>query len=167
MPQPAELWENEDEKSKWRGFRIVSRLLANPKLPHNISKLCFDNYKLLTGINHLVFDQLNEEYDNLCLALERLGFKSFTLSLLMGHLSAWDTENWTFIQKARIRNLLAKAPDLEEITLQSDYPVDMTYWAGPPVDYISLFDMFPVDQWSTRSCLKHFGLAGVQVTQNS
>ncbi|QPC77061.1 hypothetical protein HYE68_007813 [Fusarium pseudograminearum] len=153
-PQPAEPWEDEEEKRKWRGFRIVSRHLADPKLPHNISQLSFDNNKLVTGINHLIFDQPNEEYDNLCRTLERPGLKSFTLSLAMGYLSDCDAEEWNFFKSGRLRSLIAGAHALEEITLQSDYPVDMTCWGVPALDSISLFDIFPVDQWSTGS-LKH------------
>ncbi|EKJ71194.1 hypothetical protein NXS19_003233 [Fusarium pseudograminearum] len=97
-PQPAEPWEDEEEKRKWRGFRIVLRHLADPKLPHNISQLSFDNNKLATGINHLIFNQPNEEYDNLCRTLERPGLKSFTLSLVMGYLSGWDAEEWNFFK---------------------------------------------------------------------
>ncbi|XEU94725.1 hypothetical protein FSHL1_000009 [Fusarium sambucinum] len=166
VPQPAEPWEDEKEKRKWRGFRIVSRLLADPELPHNISQLSFDNHKLLTGINHLVFDQPNEEYDNLCRTLKRPGFKSFTLSLLMGQLSDWDAEDWNFFHQGRLRSLIAGAHALEKITLQSDYPVDGTCWTGPVSDSISLFDIFPIDQWSTGGNLKHFGLSGIQVTQD-
>ncbi|CZS78178.1 unnamed protein product [Fusarium graminearum] len=153
-PQPAEPWEDEEEKRKLRGFCIVSRHLADPTLPHNISQLSFDNNRLTTGINHHIFDQPNEEYDNLCRTLERPGLKSFTLSLAMGYLSGCDVED-----------LIAGAHALEEITLQSDYPVDMTCWEAPALDSISLFDIFPVDQWSNGS-LKHFGLSGMQVIQD-
>lgn len=166
VPRRANPWNEEDEQRKWRGFRIVSRVLADPKNTHNISELSFDNHKLLSGINHFVFDHPNEEYNNLCLAVQRPRFKAITVSLLMGWLSDWSIENWSFLQKGKIRGLLAKAPDLERITLQTDYPVDETCWAGPLVDRISLFDIFPVDLWSSMNSLKHFGLSGLQVSQD-
>ncbi|KAF5228637.1 hypothetical protein FAUST_10942 [Fusarium austroamericanum] len=159
VPQRAEPWE-EDKQRKWRGVQIVLELLADPQVAHNISELSFDNYKLLTGFNHRVFDQPNEEYNNLCRILERPGFKSITLSVLTGWLSGQDVEDWNFLKKGKIRSALAKAHDLEEITFQTDYPVDETCWAGPAEDTISLFDIFPLSQR-----LKHFGLSGIQVTQ--
>jgi hypothetical protein len=159
VPQRPESWE-EDKQRKWRGVQIVSQLLADPEVAHNISELSFDNHKLLTGINYHIFDQPNKEYDNLCRIVERPGFKKITLSVLMGWLSVQDPENWNFLKKGNIRRALAKAHDLEEITFQTDYPVDATCWAGPAEDTISLFDIFPVGKR-----LKHFGLSGIQVTQ--
>ncbi|KAM0231784.1 hypothetical protein ACHAPO_008365 [Fusarium lateritium] len=166
LPLTAERWDDKEEKRKWRGFRIVSRLFADPKLPHNISQLSFDNHKLATGINCLVFDQPNMEYDNLCRALKRPGLKSFTLSLRIRYLSDWDAEDWDFFRKGKLRSLIAGAHALEEMTLQTDYPVESTCWSAPVSDSISLFDIFPIDQWSTEGNLKHFGLSGVQVTQD-
>jgi hypothetical protein len=161
VPQPAESWNDEAGKRKWRGFCIVSRLLADPKIPHNISQLSIDNHKLGAGINGLVFDQFTEEYNNLCRTLERPGLKSFTLSLLME--SDWDAANRNFLKKGRLRSLIAGAHALEEITLQSDYTINM-FWNAPAVD--SLFDIFPIDQWSTVGRLRHFGLSGIQVKQD-
>ncbi|KAM0279863.1 hypothetical protein ACHAO9_011489 [Fusarium lateritium] len=143
VPQRPESWE-EDKQRKWRGVQIVSHLLADPEVAHNISELSFDNHKLLTGINYHIFDQPNKEYDNLCRTFERPGFKKVTLSVLEG----------------KIRRALAKAHDLEEITFQTDYPVDETCWTGPAKDTVSLFDIFPLGKR-----LKHFGLSGMQVTQ--
>jgi hypothetical protein len=165
VPGRAEPWEGEDEKKKWRGVQIMSRLLAHPEVPFNIPELSFDNHQLPTGINHYVFDQPNEVYDNLCRILEQPGFKRITLSVLMGWLSNQDAEDWNFLKKGKIRSALAKACDLEEITFQTDYPVDQHCWDSPAVDTVSLFDIFPIDEWSTRKSLKHFGLSGMQVTQ--
>jgi hypothetical protein len=78
----------------------------------------------------------------------------------MGWLSGQDAENWNFLKKGNIRRALAKAHDLEEITFQTDYPVDDTCWAGPAEDTISLVDIIPLGKR-----LKHFGLSGIQVTQ--
>ncbi|KAM0355409.1 hypothetical protein ACHAO7_005689 [Fusarium culmorum] len=83
----------------------------------------------------------------------------------MGYLSGCDAEERNFFKNGRLRSLIAGAHALEEITLQGDYPVDMTCWEAPALDSISLFDIFPVDQWSNVS-LKHFGLSGIQVIQD-
>ncbi|KAG8668261.1 hypothetical protein FPOAC2_07551 [Fusarium poae] len=163
-PGDAEPWDHEEEKKKWRGVQIMSRLLADQDIPCSLPELSFDNHQLPTGINHYVFDQPNDEYDNLCRILERPGFKRITLSVLMGWLSDQDAQDWDFLKKGRIRNALAKASDLEEITFQTDYPLEEHCWESPAVDTVSLFDIFPIDQWSTGG-LKHFGLSGMQVTQ--
>ncbi|KAH6957375.1 hypothetical protein DER45DRAFT_506906 [Fusarium avenaceum] len=159
VPQRAESWE-EDKQRKWRGFQILLQILADPQITHNISELSFENHKLLTGINYHVFGQPNKEYDNLCRIIQRSEFKKITLSVLMGWLSGQDAEDWNFLKEGKIVSALAKARDLEELTIQTDYPVDDTCWAGPSEDTISLFDMFPLGKR-----LKHFGLSGMQVTQ--
>jgi hypothetical protein len=164
-PGRAEAWEGEEEKRKWRGVQIMSRLLADPEISCNIPELSFDNHQLPTGINHYMFDQPNGEYDDLCRILERPGFKRITLSVLMGWLSNQDAEDWNFLKKRKVRNAFAKACNLEGITFQTDYPVDEHSWASPAVDTVSLFDIFPIDEWSTGKTLKHFGLSGMQVTQ--
>lgn len=159
VPQRAESWE-EDKQRKWRGFQIVLQVLAGPQITHNISELSFDNHKLLTGINYHIFDQPNKEYDKLCRIVERPGFKKITLSLLMGWLSGQDAANWNFLKEGKIISALSKAHDLEELTVQTDYPVDDTCWAGPAEDTISLFDIMPLGKR-----LKHLSLSGMQVTQ--
>lgn len=56
----------------------MSRLLADPEITCSILELSFDNYQLPTGINHYMFDQPNEDYDNLCRILERPELKRIT-----------------------------------------------------------------------------------------
>lgn len=165
VPGRSQPWEDEDEKRKWRGFRILSRLLADPEMSCNVPELSFDTHQLPTGINHYIFDQPNEEYDNLCRILERPVLKRITLSVLMGWLSNQDAEDWNFLKKGKVRTALAKSSGLEEVTFQTDYPVDQHCWASPAVDTVSLFDIFPIDEWATGKTLKHFGLSGMQVTQ--
>ncbi|KAH7186252.1 uncharacterized protein B0J16DRAFT_400320 [Fusarium flagelliforme] len=142
QPGDAEPWEDEDEKYKWRGFCLVSRLFADPKVSHNVCEISFDNHKILTGINHFVFDEPNEDYDHLCQVLARPGFKQ------------------------GIRGLLANESDLEEIQFQTDYPVGHTHWAAPTTDFVSLFEFFPIKEWSSANRLKHFGFSGMQVAQD-
>ncbi|EXL74268.1 hypothetical protein FOPG_10557 [Fusarium oxysporum f. sp. conglutinans race 2 54008] len=149
LGEEANPWESEDEKSKWRGFCIVSRVLANQADTCRISELMLDNKKLSTGINHFVFDQPNEEYDNLCNVVQRPGFRLLVLSLLAGYLFDCDAEGWDIYRNGIISNLLARASDLQEIVLQTDYPVDETCWGGDRKDFVSLSDIFLVDEWSS------------------
>ncbi|KAF9775264.1 hypothetical protein IL306_006631 [Fusarium sp. DS 682] len=165
MAEDADSWEDEDEKNKWRGFRIVTRVLARQAENCQISEFLLDSNKLPTGLNHFVFDEPNEEYDNLCKIVEQPGFRRLVLSLLVGYLYDYDAQDWDFYRNGRISNLLAKASDLQEVVLQTDYPVDATSWGGEMKDFVSLFDIFPIEKWSSGG-LKHFGLSGMQVTQN-
>ncbi|EXK36030.1 hypothetical protein FOXG_14500 [Fusarium oxysporum f. sp. lycopersici 4287] len=118
-----------DEKSQWRGFRIVTRVLAQAE-NCQISELVLDNNKLPTGLNHFVFEEPNEEYDDLCRIVQRPGFRRIVLSLLVGYFFDCDAEDWDFYRNGRISNLLAIAPDLQEVVLQTDYPVDATSWSA-------------------------------------
>ncbi|KAJ9415171.1 hypothetical protein QL093DRAFT_2626282 [Fusarium oxysporum] len=156
--------ETKDEKSQWRGFRIVTRVLAQAE-NCQISELVLDNNKLPTGLNHFVFEEPNEEYDDLCRIVQRPGFRRIVLSLLVGYFFDCDAEDWDFYRNGRISNLLAIAPDLQEVVLQTDYPVDATSWSGRMKDFVSLTNIFPIDKWSSGG-LKHFGLSEMQVTQD-
>ncbi|KAG7428630.1 hypothetical protein Forpi1262_v010796 [Fusarium oxysporum f. sp. raphani] len=157
-------FETEDEKSQWRGFRIVTRVLAQAE-NCQISELVLDNNKLPTGLNHFVFEEPNEEYDDLCRIVQRPGFRRIVLSLLVGYFFDCDAEDWDFYRNGRISNLLAKAPDLQEVVLQTDYPVDATSWSGKMKDFVSLTNIFPIGKWSD-GILTHFRLSEMQVTQD-
>jgi hypothetical protein len=150
LGEEANPWESEDEKSKWRGFCIATRVLANQAYTCQISELRLDNKKLPTGINRFVFDRPNEEYDNLSKIIEQPGFRRLVLSLLVGYLFDGDAEDWDFYRNGRISKLLAEASDLQEIVLQTDYPVDETCWGGDLKDFIFLSDLFPIGKWSSR-----------------
>lgn len=130
-----------------------------------ISELVLDNNKLPTGLNHFVFEEPNEEYDDLCRIVQRPGFRRIVLSLLVGYFFDCDAEDWDFYRNGRISNLLAIAPDLQEVVLQTDYPVDATSWSGRMKDFVSLTNIFPINKWSSGG-LKRFGLSEMQVTQD-
>ncbi|KAH7466807.1 hypothetical protein FOMA001_g16551 [Fusarium oxysporum f. sp. matthiolae] len=107
LAEEANPWETEDEKNKWRGFRIVTRVLAQAE-NCQISELVLDNNKLPTGLNHFVFEEPNEEYDNLCRIVQRPGSRRIVLSLLVDYLFDCDTEGWDFYRNGRISNLSPK-----------------------------------------------------------
>jgi hypothetical protein len=157
-------WENDEERKQWRGFCIVSRVLADYAEILQVSELAIDSHKLPTGIDCTFFEKPNAEYDNLCKIVEQPGFNSITLSLITGYVADFDAEDWDFYRDGRISSLLARAPDLEKFIFQTDY--SNSSGDNSMQDFVSLFDIFPIDKWST-GMLKHFGLFGMQVTQDN
>ncbi|KAF4339598.1 hypothetical protein FBEOM_6474 [Fusarium beomiforme] len=127
-------WENNDERRQWRGFCLVSKVLAD-----------------------------YAEYDSLCKIVARPGFRCIVLSLTTGYRPNFDAEDWVIYQNGRISSLLAKATDLEKVVLQTNYGLNS--WSCPMEDFVSLFDIFPIENLSSGK-LKHFGLSGMQVTQD-
>ncbi|KAG7417482.1 hypothetical protein Forpe1208_v005352 [Fusarium oxysporum f. sp. rapae] len=156
-------WESDDERRQWRGFCIVSKVLADYAEKLQISELVVDNHKLPTGIDYTLFDKPNAEYDSLCKIVARPGFRRLVLSLTTGYRENFqDAEDWDIYKNGRISSLVAKATDLEELVLQTDYGLNS--WSCPMEHFVSLFHIFPVDSLSTEK-LRHFGLSGMQVTQ--
>ena len=80
LPYEVLPWNDENEKSKWRGFCIVTCELA--KLDHHVLELILDVNRLETGLSCRIFDQPCEEYDNLVALLRRPGFSRIDLALL-------------------------------------------------------------------------------------
>ncbi|CAJ0555495.1 Ff.00g055600.m01.CDS01 [Fusarium sp. VM40] len=156
-------WENDDERRQWRGFCIVSKVLASCAETLQITELVVDNHKLPTGIDYTLFDEPNAEYDSLCKIVARPGFRRLVLSLTTGHRLNFDAEDWSIYQNGRISSLLAKVTDLEEVILNTNYGLNS--WSCPMEDSVSLFDIFPIENLS-RGKLRHFGLSGIQVTQD-
>ncbi|KIL92357.1 hypothetical protein FAVG1_04767 [Fusarium avenaceum] len=158
-------WENDDERRQWRGFCIVSKVLADhaERGKLQITGLVVDNHKLPTGIDYTLFDKPNAEYESLCKIVALPGFRRIVLSLTTGYRPNFDAENWDIYRNGRISSLLAKAPDLEEVVLQTNY--DLTAWSCAIEDHVSLFDVFPIEYLSSGK-LKHFGLSGMQVSQH-
>ncbi|CAG8902816.1 unnamed protein product [Penicillium egyptiacum] len=64
-PPFATPWQalDEIEKDKYRGFRIVTRVLATEE--HNVSELIMNANQLATGLDCTIFDSSCEEYENL------------------------------------------------------------------------------------------------------
>jgi len=157
-------WENEKERKQWRGFCIVLKVLADYAETLQVSELALDNHKLPTGIDYTFFKTPNADYDNLCKIVEQPGFKSIALPVITGYVSDCDPDDFEFYRHGRISGLLASAPDLERFDYQTDY----SHSPGAAEDeeiFVSLFDIFPIDMWSTGK-LKHFGLHGILVTQD-
>ncbi|KAF4414953.1 hypothetical protein FACUT_13831 [Fusarium acutatum] len=158
-------WENEGERTQWRGFCIVSKVLADYAEKLQISELVVDGHKLPTGIDYTLFDKPNAEYDSLCKIVAKPGFRRLVLSLTTGYRKFHfpGSEDSGIYKNGRISSLLAKATDLEELTLQIND--ELSSWSCDMEDFISLYDIFPVDIFSTGK-LRHFGLSGLSVKQD-
>ncbi|CZR39231.1 uncharacterized protein FPRO_05577 [Fusarium proliferatum ET1] len=157
-------WGNDDERKQWRGFCMVLKALGDYADQLQISELVVDNQKLPTGVDYTLFDKPNEEYDSLCKIVARPGFRRLVLSLTTGYREKFDgSEDWSIYTNGRISSLLAKATDLEEVVFQTNY--DWGSWFCDMEDYVSLFDIFPVDLFSAGK-LRHFGLSGMQVLED-
>lgn len=74
-PAPkAPLWRSEQVKKKWRGFRIITRVLAQDE-SHSISELLVDVNHLDTGLTYHVFDdESHQEYKDLVTVMSQPGF---------------------------------------------------------------------------------------------
>ncbi|KAF5011253.1 hypothetical protein FDECE_2606 [Fusarium decemcellulare] len=161
-PSPWAGDASEEKKNEWRGFRIVTRILAEVQ-HHHVSELVLDNHKHLTGINHFAFHPPTEEYHNLSTVLRRPGFRRVDLSLLTGRSIDGEAEDWDSYRNGDLHKALAGAPDLEHVVLQTDYYDHGIHGRGSMDEFVSLFSVFPIDHWTK---LKHFGLSSMQVTQS-
>ncbi|KAH6867675.1 hypothetical protein B0T10DRAFT_502212 [Thelonectria olida] len=150
----APLWGDADEQTKdlWRGFRIITRILAREE--HHVTDFVIDVHQLTTGLNCHIFDHPCEELDNFMCVLERPGFRRLDLSLLVGGLERYE---WISYRSGRLKDALSKASDLEHISLHTDLDKDVD-GAGPGLTehFVPLRTIFPIEKWSR---LQHFGLS--------
>ncbi|KAH7140069.1 hypothetical protein B0J13DRAFT_609188 [Dactylonectria estremocensis] len=159
----AHLWNNEgpsDEeiKNKWRGFRVITRILAQEL--HNISEFIVNVHCLNTGLNCHIFDQPNEEYNNFVKMLQRPGFRHLHLSLLVGGL---EDQDWSSYRNGYLQLALAEAKDLEHMSLHTNVSRDpsgrrIDRLSGGSIEhFIPLRSIFPIDKWPR---LQRLGLSG-------
>lgn len=167
-PIQAPAWDSASEeiKNKWRGFRIVTLVLAQ-ETEHHISEVVTAVSDLKTGVNCRIFDQLNEESNNLSIILQRPGFRRLDLSLLVNGL---EHRNWISFRSGHLREVLGKATELQCINLHSDVDHDNPNAmgrdmesAGPIEAFFPLRTIFPIDKWPR---LRHFGLSRFLVTDD-
>lgn len=161
-------WDNGDEdmKNQWRGFRIITRMLAQEDVHHNISEFVVNVHRLNTGLNCHIFDQPCEEYDNFVKLLQRPGFRYLQLSLLVGGL---EEQGWPSFRGGYLQRALAEAKDLEHVSLHTNVSRDPggnridQLSGGPSEHFIPLRTIFPFPQWPR---LRHWGLSGFLVMQS-
>ncbi|KAH7007172.1 hypothetical protein EDB80DRAFT_718334 [Ilyonectria destructans] len=159
------LWQSGSEKdeldkNKWRGFRIITWMLAREN--HNISEFVVDVSLLNTGLNAHMFDQPCDDYNDFITMLLKPGFRRIDLALLV---DGQDHEGWPAFRNGQLRSALVLATDLEHVSLRTNIPyeVDCEEWAKNDNEhFIPLHAIFPVDNWPK---LGHFGLSGFVVRQ--
>ncbi|KAK1767593.1 hypothetical protein QBC33DRAFT_559077 [Phialemonium atrogriseum] len=165
VPYEAPPRDDETEKSKWRGFCIVTRKLE--KQNHHISELILDVNQLNTGLNCHVFDQPCEEYDNLVVLLRRPGFHRIDFALLA---DGQEWEDWSSFLSGYLKLALGEAKDLQHVSLRTQVDVNQFYEATlsgtseSTENFIPLRTIFPIDRWQK---LRHFGLSNFLVRQDN
>lgn len=160
--------EVEAEKKKWRGFSIVTRLLAQQarcQSQHRIPEFVIDVHQLDTGLNCHIFDQPCDEYDNLVAILQQLGFRRIDLALIVLGI---ENENWRSFRNGYLGRALGRATELEHVSLTTDVCANPDFrgrdrHGGGSIEcFIPLRSIFPVDKWPN---LRHFGLSRFLVQQ--
>ncbi|PGH04879.1 hypothetical protein AJ79_06964 [Helicocarpus griseus UAMH5409] len=165
-PPVANPWSDasEEEKNQWRGFRIITRVLAQQNQHHRVSELIIDAHQLRTGLNCRIFDEPCPEYNDLTTLLEQPGFRRLDLAFTVGE---QEYNGWEAFRHGYLRRALAKAPNLEHISLRANVSPDAEHderHLDTSADYfIPLHTVFPVDRWAR---LQHFGLSGFLVKQD-
>ncbi|KAM0443331.1 hypothetical protein ACHAQK_003694 [Fusarium lateritium] len=151
----------ETYRAKWRGYRVVTRALAEYD-DHHITELYIGGHEVGSGLNCRIFDQRCFEYDDLVTLLKRPGFRYLSLDLFTGLL---EREDWESYKSGLLQDTLAQAKDLEHICLRST--MDIAGGSSEQLDWeeienyvFPLRTIFPVDQWP-RLC--HFGISHMLV----
>lgn len=166
----APLWvDDSDEetqetvRNQWRGFRLVTDVLAQKEVQHHVSELILAVHGLNTGLNCHIFDQPCHDYDNFAALLRRPSFHRLDLSLLVGELEHYD---WISYRSGLLRKALAGAPNLEHIQLHTNMAPDIEFLnglaSGTQAADLSLRTIFPIENWPI---LRHFGLSGFLLCQ--
>lgn len=139
-----------DSKARWRGYCLITKVLAQQQQHHRISEFLIDSHYLHTGLNCCIFEQPSQEYSDLLSCLQHPGLKKFHLSLKVEY-------SWTAFRQSLLRNALAKTSQLEHFSLETGMnnfgyaPNRHTHHERPP----ALQTFLPIDCW-TR--LQHFRL---------
>ncbi|CAM1502670.1 Fc.00g074460.m01.CDS01 [Cosmosporella sp. VM-42] len=131
---------NEEYKNQWRGFRVVTRVLAGQSQDHNVKELVCDTHGIQTGLNCRIFDDPCSEYNDIVTILRKPGFRRIDLALIVDMVQhiGWRSFN---------------------VSIQTDFPgIDESL-----DNFIPLRTMFPVDRWPR---LQHFRLSQFPVKQD-
>lgn len=157
-------WDAADERTKdqWRGFRVVTRTLAEMGSEHSVSELVIKTHQLNTGLNYTIFQTPCREYDDLVTLISKKGFRRLDMTLLVppqGHQAS------PLLSQGRMRQALAQATDLEHVSVYTNIqsPATSSEFRGALDHFAPLGRLFPVEAWPR---LRHFGLAGFHVAQD-
>jgi len=151
-------------RNRWRGYRAVTRALAEHE-QHHVTEVVVGGNEVGCGMNCHIFDQPCAEYNDLVNLLQRPGFSHLSLDIFTGYL---EHEDWISYKSGLLHDALAKAKDLKYISLRITTDIAD---GGPgqlqPDDLeevdMSLSTIFPIDHWSQ---LEHFGLSGFILDMN-
>ncbi|KAI8225245.1 hypothetical protein K4K54_004678 [Colletotrichum sp. SAR 10_86] len=154
-------------KDKWRGFRHVVRVLAQPTST-GVTELIFDGNQISTGLPCAIFSAPEfgveaVEYENLVAAIKKPGFTTLKLNLMMDD---QEYNGYGAFRNGRLKKALEAASDLRYFTLetdQEDNPEDPWRAQSSTADhFIPLRSIFPIETWKN---LSHFGLSRFLVKQ--
>ena len=157
-------WDSEEEKNKWRGVRLILRTLAQQ--PNSISEFVVDVNQLLMGLSCRMFDQPNQEFDDLVALLKRPNFSRIDLALFI---AGQDRKGWNVYRSGLLHRALAEAKDLQHVSLVTGLvpppsaETSQRFNTDGSEHFVPLRTTFPVDQWKQ---LRHFGLSRLIVKQD-
>ncbi|KAI8185517.1 hypothetical protein K4K51_011564 [Colletotrichum sp. SAR 10_75] len=161
---PCESWVDEAIKDKWRGFRIVTHLLAQQEYA-TVPEVVIDGNQINSGLTFEVFSTQEpcEEYKNLATLVRKPAFSMLKLSIMVG---MHAEQNYAAFRNGRLRHLLTA--DLESFALETDEVTNLSFsrpWPPEnPVDHFTpLRSIFPVEAWTH---LRHFGLSRFLVKED-
>jgi hypothetical protein len=160
-PYEAPPWDDDEaERNRWRGFRIVMRTLAEQE--HRISEFVLDVKGFCTGLNcHVFDDESYEEYQHFVTLLRKPGFNRIDLALLV---SRQQDQGWPSFRAGHLRRALGEVRDLQHISLYTDLGPNQEFdVTKDESNVIPLRTIFPIDRWQQ---LRHFGLSGFVVRQD-
>ncbi|QYT05910.1 F-box domain-containing protein [Trichoderma simmonsii] len=138
----------EDSKTKWRGYCLVTEILAQERHHHRVSELFIDAHYLHTGVNCQLFEQRCQEYLNFRSILQQPNLKKLQLSLNVDGQERF----WLAFRSGQLRSALAEASHLEHFSMETNW--DANYYRAetlPP----ALGSFLPLDRWTG---LRHFRL---------
>ncbi|KAL7921523.1 hypothetical protein ACQKWADRAFT_327582 [Trichoderma austrokoningii] len=138
----------EDEKARWRGFNLVTKMLAEEK--HNVSEYEIDGHHLGTGLNCRMFDERCEEYEDFASVLRLPGSKKLKMSLFV---DGQDFYEWPALRNGLLRKALAEATRLEHVSIA-------TGWHSSRSEPPGLRRFLPIECWPK---LQHFELWHIDV----
>ncbi|KAL6885424.1 hypothetical protein GGI43DRAFT_304672 [Trichoderma evansii] len=138
----------EDVKARWRGFNLVTRILADGQ--HNVSEYEIDGHYLGAGLNCRIFDNRCEEYDDFVSVLRLPNFKKLALSLFV---DGQEFVEWSALRNGLLRKALAQATQLEHVSIATGWNFDCR--EEPP----GLRRFLPFECWPK---LQHFELWHVE-----
>ncbi|KAL4798704.1 hypothetical protein BDV19DRAFT_11481 [Aspergillus venezuelensis] len=162
----AKPWEDKSVKRDFRGFVLITRVLATYPA-HHISQLRISSNTLETGLNCRVFEDPNPEYDDFASIMARPGFKRLDLDLLVG---GQEHTGWRAFHSQNLYHALSAARDLKYISLRTNIDCNPASDSvqrgsgGSRAHLVPLQTIFPIESWTS---LRHFGLTGFLVDQTN